>query len=148
MSLFSGFSSVSTVPAGSLANASLVGAKTVNGPAPLSVSTRPAAFTAATRVVWSAELTALSIMSLVGYIGCPPTMGVLSAAKAVRATAAMLNSRTALRFIKCLLRPMGSADWISTAFMDKYGASVGIGLAAAIGGSRARVRLSQNWLNR
>ncbi len=40
-----------TVPAGSLANAALVGANTVNGPAPDSVSTRPAAFTAATSVV-------------------------------------------------------------------------------------------------
>ena len=44
LALFSGLSSVSTVPAGSLANASSVGANTVNGPGPLSVSTRPAAF--------------------------------------------------------------------------------------------------------
>ena len=36
--------------AGILAKASLVGAKTVNGPLPLSVSTKPAACTAATRV--------------------------------------------------------------------------------------------------
>ena len=35
--MFSGFSSVSSVPAGSLANASSVGANTVNGPAPLRV---------------------------------------------------------------------------------------------------------------
>src|SRR5437868_11593022 len=76
MSLFSGLSSMSTVPAGSLAKASWVGAKTVNGPGLFSVSTRPAAFTAATRVVWSAELTALSTMSLVGYIAAPPTMGL------------------------------------------------------------------------
>ena len=34
-----------------LANASLTGAKIVNGPGPFSVSTRPAAFTAATSVV-------------------------------------------------------------------------------------------------
>lgn len=47
----------------------------MNGPVDLSVSTRPAAFTAATSVVWSLELTALSTMSLVGYIGAPPTMG-------------------------------------------------------------------------
>jgi hypothetical protein len=39
--LFSGLSSVSSVPAGSFANASSVGAKTVNGPGPLSVPTRP-----------------------------------------------------------------------------------------------------------
>ena len=50
-SLFSGFSSVSTVPFGSFAKAALVGAKTVNGPSPSSVLTRPAAFTAATSVV-------------------------------------------------------------------------------------------------
>ena len=37
------------MPAGSLAKASLVGAKTVNGPGPLRVSTRPAALTAATK---------------------------------------------------------------------------------------------------
>src|ERR1700755_2608782 len=40
LALFSGLSSVSTVPFGSLSKASLVGAKTVKGPAPLSVSTR------------------------------------------------------------------------------------------------------------
>jgi len=51
VALFSGFTSVSTVPAGSLAKAALVGAKTVNGPGPDSVSTSPAAFTAATSVV-------------------------------------------------------------------------------------------------
>ena len=41
------------MPAGSLAKAASVGAKTVNGPRPASVSTRPAAFTAATSVWWS-----------------------------------------------------------------------------------------------
>src|SRR5277367_1330449 len=60
---------------GSFANASFVGANTVNGPGPFSVSTSPAAFTAATRVVWSAELIALSTMSLVGYMAAPPTIG-------------------------------------------------------------------------
>ena len=47
----SGLSRLSTVPVGSLANAALVGANTVNGPGPCSVSTSPAAFTAATSVV-------------------------------------------------------------------------------------------------
>ena len=74
MALFSGLSSVSTVPAGSASNAALVGANTVNGPGPFSVSTRPAALTAATSVVWSLELTALSMMSLVGSIEAPPTI--------------------------------------------------------------------------
>src|SRR6185295_1220905 len=66
---------MSTVPAGRAANALLVGANTVKGPLPLSVPTRSAAFTAATSVVWSFEFTALSTMSLVGYIGAPPTIG-------------------------------------------------------------------------
>jgi hypothetical protein len=76
VALFSGLSSVSTVPAGSAAKAALVGANTVNGPGLFSVSTRPAAFTAATSVVWSLELTALSTMSFVGYIAAPPTIGL------------------------------------------------------------------------
>ena len=59
--------------------AALVGAKTVKGPLPLSVSTSPAAFTAATRVVWSLELTAFSIMVLFGYMAAPPTMTVSAA---------------------------------------------------------------------
>jgi hypothetical protein len=51
------------VPDGSAEKALLVGAKTKNGPALWSVSTRRAALTTATRVVWSAEFTALSTMS-------------------------------------------------------------------------------------
>ena len=51
LALFSGLSSVSTVPAGSPSKAVLVGAKIVKGPSPLSVVTRSAAFTAATRVL-------------------------------------------------------------------------------------------------
>src|SRR5436309_10976764 len=76
--LLSGFTSVSTVPAGSLPKAALVGANTVNGPFPSSVSTRPAAFTAATRVVWSLELTAFWMMFLEGNIAAPPTITVFS----------------------------------------------------------------------
>src|SRR5579864_3424673 len=83
VALFSGLTRLSTVPGGNAANASFVGAKTVNGPAPFSVSTRPAALTAATSVVWSAEFTALSTMSFVGYIACPPTTTVSPAAKAL-----------------------------------------------------------------
>ena len=58
MFLFSGFNKVSTVPLGSISNAAFVGAKTVKGPAPCKVSTKPAAFTAATSVVCSFELAA------------------------------------------------------------------------------------------
>ena len=49
--LFSGFSKVSTVPLGSFAKAASVGAKTVNGPSPFRVSTRPATFNAAVSVL-------------------------------------------------------------------------------------------------
>ena len=73
--MFSGFTRVSTVPAGSLAKASSVGAKTVKGPGPSRVSTRPAALTAATRVLWMGELTAFATMVLLGYMGAPPTVG-------------------------------------------------------------------------
>ena len=58
-------------------NAELVGANTVKGPLPSSVSTRPAAFTAATSVVWSLEFTAFWMMFLEGNIAAPPTITVL-----------------------------------------------------------------------
>ena len=64
------------------------------------VSTRPAAFTAATRVVWSLEWTALSMMSLLAYIGAPPTIGfspmallLAKAPVAVRESAAKASVR-------------------------------------------------------
>src|SRR5436190_19231164 len=62
-SLFSGLRRYSTVPAGSLANASSVGANTVNGPAPFSVSTSPAALRAAASVLKLPAATAVSMMS-------------------------------------------------------------------------------------
>src|SRR3954470_7931311 len=74
-----GLDRLSTVPFGSASKACLVGAHAVNGPAPDRVSTRPAAFTAATSVVWSFELTAFSTMVFEGYIGAPPTSPVFSA---------------------------------------------------------------------
>ena len=61
--LFSGFKRLSTVPAGSLAKAASVGAKTVNGPGPFSVSTSPAAWSAAARVWNEPAATAVSTMS-------------------------------------------------------------------------------------
>jgi len=63
LALFSGFSSESSVPAGSFANAASVGANTVNGPGPLRVSTRPAACSAVARVLKSPAATAVSTMS-------------------------------------------------------------------------------------
>ena len=61
--LFSGLSSVSTVPFGSLANASSVGANTVNGPFPCSVSISPAALSAAARVLNDPASTAVVTIS-------------------------------------------------------------------------------------
>src|SRR3954471_16161356 len=61
--LFSGLSRSSSVPAGSLANAASVGANTVNGPLPFKVSTSPAAFSAAARVLNDPAATAVSTMS-------------------------------------------------------------------------------------
>ena len=58
---------LSTVPAGNLANASSVGAKTVNGPAPLRVSTSFAAVSAAASVLKLPAETAVSIMSCMGF---------------------------------------------------------------------------------
>ena len=63
LALFSGLRSISTVPSGSLANASSVGARTVNGPSPLRTSTRSAALSAATRVLNDPAATAVSTMS-------------------------------------------------------------------------------------
>ena len=79
------------MPAGKAAKAALVGANTVNGPALFKVSTRPAALTAATRVVWSLELTALSMMSLEAIMGAPPT--ITSAAMEAKDTAAITAAR-------------------------------------------------------
>ena len=104
--LLSGLSSVSTVPAGSAAKAALVGANTVNGPALLSVSTSPAALTAATSVVWSLELTALSMMSLVAYIGAPPTV---TWAIAVKVEADITKARAT---VESLMRCMNVFLWL------------------------------------
>merc|ERR1712039_968926 len=61
-SLFSGFNKLSKVPSGRAPNASLVGAKTVNGPGELSVSTKSPATTAATKVERSSTDCASSTM--------------------------------------------------------------------------------------
>ena len=61
--LFSGLSSDLDACRGQLANASSVGANTVNGPAPLSVSTSPAASRAFASVLNEPAATAVSTMS-------------------------------------------------------------------------------------
>ena len=53
------------MPAGSAAKAASVGANTVKGPLPWSVSTRPAALTAVSRVLNEPASVAVSTMSLV-----------------------------------------------------------------------------------
>src|SRR6185436_11722012 len=90
----------------------LVGAKTVNGPLPESVSTNPAAFTAATSVVWSAEFTAFSTMFFVLYFGAPPTIGLSPCAEALRAkgNATADANRIAKRVFLILLPPKLSTN--------------------------------------
>ena len=65
MSLGMSFNKLSTVPAGSLEKASSVGAKTVNGPAPLSVPTRFVAVSAAAKVLKFPAALAVSMMSCI-----------------------------------------------------------------------------------
>src|SRR4051812_6298789 len=66
LSFAGSFSNASRVPAGSLANASSVGANTVNGPAPFKVPIRSVAFNAAASVLNVPADTAVSTMSFVG----------------------------------------------------------------------------------
>ena len=87
------------MPAGSAAKALLFGAKTVNGPGPSSVSTRPAALTAATSVVWSAEFTAFWMMFLLGNIGAPPTIGLAAKPAPALAMRAAAAATVAKRFM-------------------------------------------------
>ena len=63
-STFSGARSVSSVPAGSFANALPVGANTVKGPSPDRASTKLAAVKASTRVVNLSSPTAVSTIDL------------------------------------------------------------------------------------
>ena len=63
-SLFSGFNRSSTVPSGKASKASLVGAKTMSGPAFTNTFSNSAACTAATKVVWSDE--PIAIFSTLG----------------------------------------------------------------------------------
>src|SRR4028118_1335080 len=80
VAFWAGCTSDSTVPAGSLAKAALVGAKTVKGPLPLSVSARPAAWTAATRVEKSGLPTATSTTVRPGWFCAEAEAGVTLAA--------------------------------------------------------------------
>src|SRR5947209_1550044 len=98
VSLFSGLTKLSTVPAGNLSNASFVGANTVNGPVPDNVSTRPAAFTALTSVVWSLELTAFWTMFFFGDMGAPPTVGSFASAEPMLSTERAATAKK--RFIR------------------------------------------------
>jgi hypothetical protein len=88
-----------------LAKASLVGANTVNGPLLLRVSTSPAALTAATRVVWSFELTAFSTMVFVGYIAAPPTIVDAKGGKASISIADVMQSNGVIHVVDSVLMP-------------------------------------------
>mgnify|MGYP000391411717 CR=1 FL=1 len=58
------------VPAGNFANASLVGANTVNKPAPFNVSTKSAACTAATKVEnWGASIATSTMSYAIAGVG-------------------------------------------------------------------------------
>lgn len=71
--LFSGLRRDSSVPLGSLAKAASLGAKTVNGPSPLSAPTKSAAVRAAARVLNEPAATAVSTMSALGAVVGPAT---------------------------------------------------------------------------
>src|SRR3954451_922159 len=106
-SLLAGWSRVSSVPAGSLANASLVGAKTVYGPGPDRVSASPAAFTADTRVEKSGLPAAISTMvfaagAVVSEVACSMVVDGLTVLledepQAPRATALIAISAVRMR---------------------------------------------------
>src|SRR5512141_893051 len=66
LSLAGSLRSASSVPAGRAANAASVGAKTVKGPAPLSVSTSPAAVAACSSVLKLPAAVAVWTMSPAG----------------------------------------------------------------------------------
>ena len=84
-SLFSGLRRFSTVPSGSFAKASSVGAKTVRGPLPLRASTRPPALRAAVSVLKEPAATAVSTRSF--FSGFSAVTSVVQATRAVRVVA-------------------------------------------------------------
>ena len=69
--MFSGFNRSVSVAESIFANASSVGANTVNGPLPFNVSTRPAASTAVTKVLNFPPFTAVSTKSGKWPPACP-----------------------------------------------------------------------------
>jgi len=82
------------VPAGSLAKAASVGANTVNGPLPFSVSTRPAALSAAARVPKLPAATAVSTMSLVALDLSPSPLASAAGPASQVAVARAKTART------------------------------------------------------
>ena len=94
----------STVPAGSAANALLFGAKTVNGPGPCRVSTRPAACDRGDerRVVGRVHRVLDDGLRL-AYIGAPPTIGL-----AARLAPAPARRKAAAAVILRIVRHVGA----------------------------------------
>jgi hypothetical protein len=91
------------------------------------VSASPAAFTATTSVVWSAEFTALSTMSFVEYMAWTPTMTASSfaAARGEAAIIAASSVRPILVFIRSILHEWGSTGLTNeTAPPDVYNRSL------------------------
>ena len=119
LALFSGLSRSSTVPLGSLAKASSVGAKTVKGPALLRVSTRPAAPRAAARVVKLPAPTAVSTMSFISaFLGA-------AAAAFLGAAAARTGARAAPR--RAAVRGAATTTRVAAMAVEKELAIVVVG---------------------
>ena len=98
--MFSGNRSDSTVPSGSLANASSVGAKTVNGHSLFSVATRSAAVTAATSVLNMPASTATSTMSFADLSAWNENAAVVNTNSANNGARKIFFMSCALLFLK------------------------------------------------
>ena len=97
---------------GSLAKASSVGAKTVNGPAPFSAGTRPAAVRAAARVLKEPAETAVSTISAMLTVTLEERTGARVDTKALAAT------REDTRRIVCIIVKMLVLSCISVCELD------------------------------
>src|SRR5690606_18389520 len=120
LSLFSGFRSDSTVPAGRAAKAAFVGAKTVKGPSPLSVSTNPAALTAATSVEKSGLPAAMSTMAgSRAVIGAHPAREAASPTPASPPKSVLRSIVSSLSgMFRCAMAP-GSSDGTRRTFSHR-----------------------------
>jgi hypothetical protein len=94
------------VPGGNLAKASSVGANTVNGPGLFNVSTNPAAWTAATKVLNASLLTAISTISGIDFTSHLPKV--------------LKNSKSCLSFINDNSDKIYSDDFLNIFLYIKW----------------------------